>query len=235
MERSVGLQTDAANGRIEFFEATRGSYESAAGAQSRDEVGDAATSLFPNFVCRAAIVRLPVRRIAVLIGIKISFGIVGDHFLDAMNGAIGAFVARSNHQFGAKRAENFLALMGRAVRQAQGDAVGERGADHGVGDAGIAAGGVDDALTRSQRSASKAGLDHAESWAVFDRTARVEPFRLGGKLDIGEVAADALQPKQGRVANAVEDGAANLAWGRLRSGMRELFCDGHGRVGRSGE
>ena len=196
------------------MQAAGGADEGATGAEAGDEVGDAAGGLFPDFVGGAAIVRLPVGRIAVLIGIEIFFGIGGDHFLHFADRAVGAFVAGSDDEFGSECAENFLTLVRSAVRQAQGDSVAECGGDHGVGNAGVAAGGVDDALARCQLAGGQAGLDHAQGRAILDGAAGVEPFGLGGELDVGVVAADPLQAQKGRVADEVEDGAAGaLSWG----------------------
>ncbi len=168
----------------------------------------------------------PVGRVAVLIGIEIFFGIGGDHFFHFTDRAIGAFVAGSDDQFGSECAEDFLALMRSAVRQAQRDAVAERRANHGVSDAGIAAGGIDDAFAGRQLAGSEAGLDHAQGRAILDRASWIEPFRLSGKLDVWELLADPLQPEQGSVPDVIEDGVAD-AVGLALSG-REWFGGGHG-------
>src|SRR5262249_14500998 len=108
-------QADATYCGIEFLEAARGADESAAGAESGNEMRDAAAGLLPDFVRGAAIVGLPVGRIAVLVGIEIFVGISGDHFFDFSDSAIGAFVAGSDGEFGAKCAENFFAFMRCAI------------------------------------------------------------------------------------------------------------------------
>ena len=144
VERAVGLETDAADFRIEFAEAARGADECAAGAKARDEMRDASFGLIPDFVCGAVIVRLPVRGIAVLIGIKIFLRIGGDDFVNFADRAVGGFVAGSHDEFGAERSEDAFAFVRGAVGQAEFYGIAERGADHGVGDAGVAAGGVDD-------------------------------------------------------------------------------------------
>ena len=191
---------------IEFAQAARGADECAARAEACDEMRDAAFGLIPDFVGGAVIVGLPVRGIAVLIGIKIFFRIGGDDFVDFANGAVGGFVARSHDEFGAERGEDALAFVRSAVGQSEFDGIAERGADHGVGDAGVAAGGVDDGFAGSESAGFQAGLDHAECGAVFDGAAGIEPFGFGGEFDVGELAADAFESQQRRVADAIEDG-----------------------------
>ena len=58
------------------------------------------------------------------------------------------------------------------------------------------------------------GLDHAEGGAVFDGAAGVEPFGFGAEFDVREVFADALEPQQRRVADAIDQGLAVVVRGR---------------------
>ena len=118
VERAVGLEADAADFWIEFAEAARGADECAAGAKAGDEVRDASFGLIPDFVGGAVIVGLPVRGIAVLVGIEIFLRIGGDDFVDFANGAVGGFVAGSHDEFGAERGEDALAFVRGAVGQA---------------------------------------------------------------------------------------------------------------------
>ena len=80
-------------------------------------MGDTAAGLLPNFIRRAAIVRQPIRRIAVLIGIKIFRRLGSGQFTNASNGAVSSFVTGSHHQFRAIRVQNALAFVGGAARQ----------------------------------------------------------------------------------------------------------------------
>src|SRR4029077_17506740 len=96
---AIGLQADATNCGIQLSQAPRGADERAAGAQTHHKMRDSTGRLFPYFVRRAAIVRLPVCGVAVLIGIKIFFWLGGGEFAYAPNRAVSAFIARSHHQF----------------------------------------------------------------------------------------------------------------------------------------
>src|SRR4029077_11612964 len=102
---------------IEFLEPPSGSHERAAGAESGDEMSDADRSLFPDFGGSGAIVRLPISRIAVLIGIKIFFGLCGDDLVHFADGAVGAFIARSADEFRAEGRKDPFALVRSAVWQ----------------------------------------------------------------------------------------------------------------------
>src|SRR5258708_18008878 len=95
VNRRTRLQTDAANRGIQLAQPPRCSHKRAAGAQSGDKMRDAPAGLLPNFICRAAIVRLPVRWIAVLIRVKIFLRLSRYDLLHAANPPFGAFIART--------------------------------------------------------------------------------------------------------------------------------------------
>src|ERR1700730_2878162 len=103
--------------------------------------------LLPNFIGGAVVMRLPVGRVTVLIGIKIFFGIGGDNFVYAPNCAVGGFIAGRDLQCCSISNKDALALVRSAVRKAQGHRVAEGRADHGVGNTGVPAGGVDNSFT----------------------------------------------------------------------------------------
>src|SRR5262245_3887202 len=160
--------------------------------------------LLPKLVCCSVIMSLPIRGIAVLVRIEIFFRFCRDHFLHATNRSVCAFIARSNHQLRAKRGQNSLALVRGAVRQAQRDGITERRADHRIGNSSIAASRIDDGLSGAQSTAGEPCLNHAEPRTVFHRSTWVEPFRFYAEFDIRKLPADALEPKQRRVPDAIE-------------------------------
>src|SRR5260370_34210520 len=153
MERCVGLQAHTADFGIEFFEPSRGPAESAARPESRYKMRDAPGSLLPDLVGRGEIVRLPIRGIAVLIRVKISLRSSRDAFLRFATRAVSAFIAGSDHKLRAERRENAFPLVRSAVPQAKLHRKTERRADHCVGNAGVAAGSVNDGFAGSQRPA----------------------------------------------------------------------------------
>ena len=68
------------------------------------------------------------------------------------NRAVGAFERVGQHELGAERPQNQLALRARVFRQAQLDFVSARRADHRVGDAGVARRRIEDRQAGRQRA-----------------------------------------------------------------------------------
>src|SRR5690348_1130766 len=111
VKRRVGLQTDAPNRWLEFFQASRRAHKCSACAQRRYEMCDSSASLFPNFVSGSPVMCLPIRRIAVLIRIEILLGIGSHNLLHSPDSAVGPFVPGRNHEFCPESAENALPLL----------------------------------------------------------------------------------------------------------------------------
>ena len=125
--------------------------------------------------------------------------------MDFANRAVGALIAWSDYQFRAIGGQNALALVRSAVGQAKLHGITERRTDHGVGDAGVAAGGINDGLAGLERAARQPRLDHAERRPVLYRAAGVKPLGLGAKLYVGEVAAYAVKAEKWRISNPGEE------------------------------
>src|SRR5713226_10702314 len=117
VERGVGLQADAANRRVELFQAARYADKRSAGAQAGDKMGDAPAGLLPDFVGGGLVVRAPVCRIGVLVGIEILSGLAGVDFARAADGAVRTLVRRGNHQLDAVRLKDPLAFLRGVFRQ----------------------------------------------------------------------------------------------------------------------
>src|SRR5437588_4074694 len=211
VEGRIGLQADAANFAIQFLQSPCRSDKSAAGAQPGHEMRNAARSLRPDFVRRSAVMRLPIRRIAVLVGVKIFVGLCRNNLVYLANRAVRALIARRDDQFRAIRLEDALALLRSAVRQAKLHGIPHRRANHGVGDTRVTAGGIKDGLAGSERAAVQPGLNHAQRGAGLYSPSGIEPFRVGIPIAGGELLARSLQPQQGRIPNAVEQSLAATA------------------------
>ena len=78
-------------------------------------------------------------------------------------------------------------------------------ADHGIGDAGIAAGGIDQDLFRREQAGALAFANHIECGAVFDGTAGIEVFGFAVDFNARKGARHLLQPKQRSVADIAND------------------------------
>ena len=97
-----------------------------------------------------------------------------------------------------------LALLRGVVGQAELDLISFVCADHGVGDAGVAAGGIEDDFAGGELAGALAFQDHVEGGAVLDGAAGIEKLGLGVDLDAGEVGGDAVEADEGGVADQAE-------------------------------
>src|SRR5438132_1495186 len=78
------------------------------------------------------------------------------------------------------------------------------GAEHGVGDACVATGRVEEYLTGSEfPQPASLGQDISRG-PVFDRSSGIEPLGLAQDLHVRQVASQGFEPYQGRVANTLQ-------------------------------
>src|SRR5258708_13597807 len=126
VEGCIRLEADAANGRVQLLEAPRGADKRAARSECGHEMCDAASGLLPDFAGRGAVVRLPVGRVAVLIGIKIFLRLGRHDLVNPANSAVGALIARRNDPPPAKRTEDAFVLGGGTARKGQFYAINKR-------------------------------------------------------------------------------------------------------------
>ena len=78
------------------------------------------------------------------------------------------------------------------------------GADHGVGDAGISAGGIEQDFAGAEFSAGAGLGDDVRGGAVFHRSAGVVPLGFAQQLDSGQIASETFQAQQRSVADEFE-------------------------------
>src|SRR5260370_23481958 len=96
--------------------------------------------------------------------------------------------------------------------------------DHGVGDAGIAASGVQNYFVAGELAGTLAIQDHVERRPILHRTAGIEEFSFAVDLDARKVACDAFHANQGRVADELQQFRRNETRGK---GWRDGGSDGH--------
>ena len=120
------------------------------------------------------------------------------------------------HQFRAVRLEQRLALDTGVGRHEQLDVVTAPRADHGVGDAGVAAGGVEDGALVIQLAQTLAVQDHVQRRTVLHRPAQVEILRFGVELDPRQPRRDPVQLQQRRIADGLEQRLGVRAGERFR-------------------
>ncbi len=116
--------------------------------------------------------------------------------------AVGGF---EELPFAAQLADEMAALDTGGLAHEDVDAVALGGADHGEGDAGVAAGAFDDDGVVVQPTARLGVLDDAKGEAVFDGAGGVEALGLGVER---AVAVRDVQRDQRRVADERKDGRA---------------------------
>jgi len=103
---------------------------------------------------------------------------------------------------------------GSILRHAERDRKSERRAKHGIGDARVAAGGINQSLSRSEFARAACFGHNAGGGAIFDGSTGVVPFGLAqkvyvvnlsmGGLRIGKIAEERVERQQRRVADARE-------------------------------
>ena len=166
------------------LQAPAGAHHRAAGADAGDEVGDPAAGLLPDLPAGGLVVPARVGLVAVLVGVEVAVGILGDDLPAQPDGAVRSLQVAGEHQLGAERLADLAPGPGHVGRQHQRDLVAQRPADQRVGDAGVAAGGVDDLLVPGQPARGDGVLDHPVGGAILHRPARVHELALGPDLDV---------------------------------------------------
>src|SRR5713101_3186656 len=96
--------------------------------------------------------------------------------------------------------------------------------DHGVGDAGVAAGGVQYYFVVGELAGALPVQDHVERRPILHRTAGIEEFSFAVDLDAGKVACDTFHADQGRVTDERQKFRRDETRGR---GGRDGGSDGH--------
>src|SRR5208283_5167309 len=177
---------------------------SSARTEHRDEVGDAALGLLPDFVGGRVIVGLPVGVVGILVGVEILLGMFAGQLARLTDRAVGTVVRIGINNVGSVALENLFAFARNVFWHAERDGEGFGGSQHGVGDAGIAAGGVEKNLAGAKLATGAALGDDARGGAILDRSARVVPLGLAQKCYAGQVAGECVEAKQRSVADALD-------------------------------
>ena len=149
----VGLEADGLDGGIELLEAAGDAHEGAAGAEAGDKVSDPAGGLLPDLGAGGVVVGQPVGVVGVLVDVAEAVGVVAGQFAGAANGAVGALVGIGPLHASAVGAENALALRRDVGGHGELDGKAEGRAEHGEGDAGVAAAGVEEGLAGDEQAA----------------------------------------------------------------------------------
>ncbi len=177
--------------------------------------------LLPDFRPRTRIVRLPVGRVVVLVGIKILVRLLRVYFAGFQNRAVRGQARVGQNQMRAVCPQQLLALIVGIGRQAQMHLIAFGRADHGIRDSRIAAGCVQNDFTRPQFARSFALQNHVSRRPVFHRTAGIGPFGFGIHLHARIARLQVIQADQWRTAHQV---------GKVHAAFQQaMFCRRRGR------
>ena len=204
MEAARGLGRNALDLRQIPLQTATGPDESAARSQGGHEMRNAAAGLLDNLGAGGVEMRFPVRGVVVLVGIEIQVRLSLKNLAYHADRPIRAFPRVAKDHLRTVSLQNALALAGGVRRQYQFHLVAAVGADHGIGDTGIAAGGIKDSPITIQLAGTFALDHHIARRAVLYRAARIKVFGLPEDLDSGELARDFLQTQQWCIADRVE-------------------------------
>ena len=118
-------------------------HQAAAGAVAGDEGVDLAVELLGDLATGAVVVGGDVVGVLVLVDVEVLVGLGGDQFLGGVDVGVGV-VLGGEDEVGAPEAEHAAALDGLVLEHEELELVALDGGDHAEGDAGVAAGGLDD-------------------------------------------------------------------------------------------
>src|SRR5580658_9073413 len=169
---------------------------------------DPALSLLPDFVGGSVIVGLPVGLVGVLVGVEIFFGMLRGELAGHPDGAVGTVGGIGINDVGAVALQDLLALARNILRHAQGDGEAFGSAQHRIGNAGVAAGGVEQNLAGAELPTAAGFGDDVGGGAIFDRSAGVVPFRLTQKCYARQVGGQRVQTQERSVADALDQAVA---------------------------
>src|SRR4029077_21109494 len=171
VKRRVRLERNAANVRIQLFQAAGCAHEGSAGAEDGDKVGDTSLRLLPDLVGRAMVVSLPVGVVGILVGVVIKIRMLDIEFARHADRAIGSVAGICIDDVRAVGVQDSLPFLRNIFRHAERNWNALGGADHGVGNASVAAGGVEQNLAGSYPSAAFCLGDDVGRGAVLNRSA----------------------------------------------------------------
>ena len=105
--------------------------------------------------------------------------VLADLTLADADGPVRALPRIREHNTRPIRQQNLLPFGGGIRRQAQFHAVSLGGSDHGIGDSGVSAGGVQNRPSRRELSGEDRLHEHSCDGSVLDGSTRIGPLRFG--------------------------------------------------------
>ena len=209
---------------IRFAQPVAGAGNGSAGAHSGDEgVGRASgrlADLRQQLGAGAVIVRPPVLVVGILVAVPVALGLFGGQPLRFAQRVVVAFDGVGEDQFRTVRPDPLQALAAGIAGHDQRDGNVERGAQHGVGDARVARGGVQQPPVAVQAPVAQCRRQHAGDRAVLDGTAGIGALQLGEQPHAVGYFFKEVQFDQRGVADAGENACGTSRQGRRTPGSR---------------
>ncbi len=191
---------------ILFLEIFSHAGDGAAGAHAANEVSDFPFSVFPDFGASGVVMRVGVRRIFILIGVKRIWNFAGEF---CGHGVIAARIfgfdgGGANDYFGAERFEqiNFFARL--LVGDGEDDFIAAHAGDQRESHAGVAGSSFDDGAAGFQFAGTFGFIDHPQADAVFHRAAGIHVVGLDPDFG-GKAFGQFIQANDRRVADRFEN------------------------------
>ena len=163
-----------------------------------------------------------IREVVVLVGLP---G-VGDLVLEPRRYGVvrprvlGIHVGRADDHLGAKRLERVDLLLRLLVGRREDALVALHDRRDRQAHPGVARRAFDDGAAGLELAAALGVFDHPHGHPVLDRVAGIEGLDLGEDRRVRYAAGDAVDAHQGRIADGVEDGVADLRARMIRHRVR---------------
>ncbi len=206
VKRADGIDADDFDVGIFFFQVFPHAGDGAAGAHAANEMRDLAFSVFPNFRARGAVVRVGIRRILILVGIKRIGNFVRElrrHRIVAAR-IFGLHGRGAHDHFGAERLQQIDFLARLLVGDREDHLVAAHARHQRQAHAGVARSAFDDRAAGLQFAGALGFVDHRKADAVFHRPAGIHVVGLDPHFG-GEFFREFIQANDRRVADGFEN------------------------------
>ena len=208
-KRAEGVHADHFHRGIFFLQVAARAADGAAGAHAADEVRDFAFRVIPNFGAGGAVMRLGIHRIFVLVRI-VGVGNFARKFF--CHGIVAARIFRfhgrgADDHFGAESLQHIDFFARLLVRDGENNFVAAHGGDQARAPCRCCRGAFDDGAAGLQQAFALGFVNHRDGDAVLHRAARIQIIGLHPHFG-GQIARDAVQANQRRVADRVKDAVA---------------------------
>ena len=207
VDRALGVCADDDHVRLLLLQVAARARDRAAGSDRDHERVDLAARLLPDLGAGRLVVGLRVALVRVLVGLVGAGDLLGEPVGDRVVALrrLGRDRVRADHDLGSVGAQERDLLLAHLVGHDEDAVVAlDRGGDREA-DSGVPGRGLDDRPAGLQLPFALGLLDQLDADPVLDRPAGADVLELG-EHGRGVVGNDALEPRERRVADEVENG-----------------------------